>query len=229
MLGPPHRRSPWVAYRANLGTLLRTCDAAGACMAVPDTPHYHEALAVGDTLMGGAPRLNVVGGRKPRPVPARGAVVRPRLGPSPHSPAGARNLRQFRFEPTFSPSNMRFQRSIWTFEAGDADTPHRAREACGRSRPTRAPTCTRWRRSSCASPRRSATPSCTPTASSAAAGRWRSRRGGPTATSASTCATAAPACGAARTAPGSASGCRSSARRRSTSTSAPTRRAAPRS
>ena len=43
----------WVAYRANLGTLLRTCDAAGACMAVPDTPHYHEALAVGDTLMGG--------------------------------------------------------------------------------------------------------------------------------------------------------------------------------
>jgi tRNA (guanosine-2'-O-)-methyltransferase len=43
----------WVAYKANLGTLLRTCDAAGACMAVPDTPHYHEALAVGDTLMGG--------------------------------------------------------------------------------------------------------------------------------------------------------------------------------
>ena len=43
----------WVAYRANLGTLLGTCDAAGACMAVPDTPHYHEALAVGDTLMGG--------------------------------------------------------------------------------------------------------------------------------------------------------------------------------
>jgi tRNA G18 (ribose-2'-O)-methylase SpoU len=35
------------------GTLLRTCDAAGACIAVPDTPHYHEALAVGDTLMGG--------------------------------------------------------------------------------------------------------------------------------------------------------------------------------
>lgn len=40
----------WVAYQANLGTLLRTCDAAGACMAVPDTPHYREALAVGDTL-----------------------------------------------------------------------------------------------------------------------------------------------------------------------------------
>jgi len=40
----------WVAYRANLGTLLRTCDAVGACIAVPDTDHYREALAVGDTL-----------------------------------------------------------------------------------------------------------------------------------------------------------------------------------
>jgi tRNA G18 (ribose-2'-O)-methylase SpoU len=40
----------WVAYRANLGTLIRTCDAVGACIAVPDTDHYHEALAVGDTL-----------------------------------------------------------------------------------------------------------------------------------------------------------------------------------
>ncbi len=40
----------WVAYKANLGTLLRTCDAAGACMAVPDSPHYRDALAVGDTL-----------------------------------------------------------------------------------------------------------------------------------------------------------------------------------
>lgn len=43
----------WVADRANLGTLLRSCDAAGACMAVPGTPHYHGALAVGDTLMSG--------------------------------------------------------------------------------------------------------------------------------------------------------------------------------
>jgi tRNA (guanosine-2'-O-)-methyltransferase len=40
----------WVAYKANLGTLLRTCDAVGACIAVPDTAHYREALAVGDTL-----------------------------------------------------------------------------------------------------------------------------------------------------------------------------------
>jgi tRNA (guanosine-2'-O-)-methyltransferase len=40
----------WVAYQANLGTLLRTCDAVGACLAVPDTEHYREALARGDTL-----------------------------------------------------------------------------------------------------------------------------------------------------------------------------------
>lgn len=40
----------WVAYEANLGTLLRTCDAVGACMAVPRTPHYRDALRRGDTL-----------------------------------------------------------------------------------------------------------------------------------------------------------------------------------
>jgi len=40
----------WVGYKANLGTLLRTCDAVGACIAVPDSAHYREALAVGDTL-----------------------------------------------------------------------------------------------------------------------------------------------------------------------------------
>lgn len=40
----------WVAYGANLGTLLRTCDAVGACMAVPGTDHYRAALAHGDTL-----------------------------------------------------------------------------------------------------------------------------------------------------------------------------------
>ena len=39
----------WVAYQANLGTLLRTCDAAGACIALPDTPHYRRALTVGDS------------------------------------------------------------------------------------------------------------------------------------------------------------------------------------
>ena len=41
----------WVAYGANLGTLLRTCDAVGACMAVPNTEHYHAALERGDTLV----------------------------------------------------------------------------------------------------------------------------------------------------------------------------------
>lgn len=39
----------WVAYQANLGTLLRTCDATGACIAVPDTEHYREALTIGDS------------------------------------------------------------------------------------------------------------------------------------------------------------------------------------
>jgi tRNA (guanosine-2'-O-)-methyltransferase len=41
----------WVAYEANLGTLLRTCDAVGACMAVPDSKHYRQALDRGDTLV----------------------------------------------------------------------------------------------------------------------------------------------------------------------------------
>ena len=41
----------WVAYEANLGTLLRTCDAVGACMAVPSTEHYRRSLARGDTLV----------------------------------------------------------------------------------------------------------------------------------------------------------------------------------
>ena len=41
-----------MAYRANLGTLLRTCDAVGACIAVPRTPHYRQALKQGNTLPG---------------------------------------------------------------------------------------------------------------------------------------------------------------------------------
>jgi tRNA (guanosine-2'-O-)-methyltransferase len=40
----------WVSYTANLGTLLRTCDAVGACMAVPTSTHYRRALGQGDTL-----------------------------------------------------------------------------------------------------------------------------------------------------------------------------------
>jgi tRNA G18 (ribose-2'-O)-methylase SpoU len=55
----------WVAYTANLGTLLRTCDAVGACIAVPDTAHYRQALDHGDTLGSRArPHVHWVGGDK---------------------------------------------------------------------------------------------------------------------------------------------------------------------
>ncbi len=37
-------------HGANLGTLLRTCDAVGACLAVPPWPWVDEALARGNTL-----------------------------------------------------------------------------------------------------------------------------------------------------------------------------------
>jgi tRNA (guanosine-2'-O-)-methyltransferase len=40
----------WPLHEANLGTLLRTCDAVGACMAVPRLPWVPEALARGNTL-----------------------------------------------------------------------------------------------------------------------------------------------------------------------------------
>jgi len=50
----------WVAYDANLGTLLRTCDAIGACLAVPRTRHYQEAMRVGDTLRGRRPCMHWV-------------------------------------------------------------------------------------------------------------------------------------------------------------------------
>lgn len=50
----------WVAYDANLGTLLRTCDAIGACLAVPRTKHYRDALHVGDTLRGRRPCIHWV-------------------------------------------------------------------------------------------------------------------------------------------------------------------------
>lgn len=50
----------WVAYEANLGTLLRTCDAIGACLAVPRTRHYQDALLRGDTLRGRRPCIHWV-------------------------------------------------------------------------------------------------------------------------------------------------------------------------
>jgi tRNA (guanosine-2'-O-)-methyltransferase len=40
----------WPKYGVNLGTLLRTCDAVGACLAVPRKPWTAEALAKGNTL-----------------------------------------------------------------------------------------------------------------------------------------------------------------------------------
>jgi tRNA G18 (ribose-2'-O)-methylase SpoU len=40
----------WPKYGVNLGTLLRTCDAVGACLAVPRKRWISEALARGNTL-----------------------------------------------------------------------------------------------------------------------------------------------------------------------------------
>lgn len=40
----------WPLHGANLGTLLRTTDAVGACLAVPRLPWVPEALARGNTL-----------------------------------------------------------------------------------------------------------------------------------------------------------------------------------
>jgi tRNA (guanosine-2'-O-)-methyltransferase len=37
-------------HNVNLGTLLRTCDAVGACLAVPKLPWVPDALARGNTL-----------------------------------------------------------------------------------------------------------------------------------------------------------------------------------
>jgi tRNA G18 (ribose-2'-O)-methylase SpoU len=55
--GRPHRcwdhlfAAPlWPKYGVNLGTLLRTCDAVGACLVVPRRPWIDEALARGNTL-----------------------------------------------------------------------------------------------------------------------------------------------------------------------------------
>ena len=42
--------SLWPTFGVNLGTLLRTCDAVGACLVVPDRPWIAEALAEGNTL-----------------------------------------------------------------------------------------------------------------------------------------------------------------------------------
>jgi len=86
----------WVAYDANLGTLLRTCDAIGACLAVPRTQHYQDALDKGDTLRGRRPCIHWVapsklgwleaqrtGGKRIVAVElAEGATSLPRLEPA---------------------------------------------------------------------------------------------------------------------------------------------------
>jgi tRNA (guanosine-2'-O-)-methyltransferase len=87
----------WVAFQANLGTLLRTCDAVGACIAVPDTTHYRQALAHGDTLgPGRRPCIHWVRTAKERWIEqqraggwrivavelAEGAIALPRLEPA---------------------------------------------------------------------------------------------------------------------------------------------------
>ena len=52
----------WPQHGVNLGTLLRSCDATGACLAVPPWPWVHEALRRGDTLpRGGRPCIHRVG------------------------------------------------------------------------------------------------------------------------------------------------------------------------
>jgi tRNA (guanosine-2'-O-)-methyltransferase len=40
----------WPKYGVNLGTMLRTCDAVGACLAVPHRPWIRNALGKGNTL-----------------------------------------------------------------------------------------------------------------------------------------------------------------------------------
>ena len=50
----------WVMYEVNLGTLLRTCDAVGACLAVPNTEYYQRSLSRGDTLQGRRPHIHWV-------------------------------------------------------------------------------------------------------------------------------------------------------------------------
>lgn len=42
----------WAQYEANLGTLLRSCDAVGACMAVPPHDWVATALRRGNTVPG---------------------------------------------------------------------------------------------------------------------------------------------------------------------------------
>ena len=72
----------WVAYDANLGTLLRTCDALGACLAVPRTRHYLDALRIGDTLRHRRPCIHWIKSGKEAWIVAQRAAGR-RIGAVP--------------------------------------------------------------------------------------------------------------------------------------------------
>jgi tRNA (guanosine-2'-O-)-methyltransferase len=50
LLEPFAGRPALAKYGVNLGTLLRTCDAVGACLVVPRTPWIDEALDRGNTM-----------------------------------------------------------------------------------------------------------------------------------------------------------------------------------
>lgn len=45
---------------------MRTCDATGSCIAVPDTPHYRKALRKGDTLGRRRPHIHWIRKNKVR-------------------------------------------------------------------------------------------------------------------------------------------------------------------
>ena len=77
----------WVSFQANLGTLLRTCDAIGACTAVPSNPRYralHIALSRGQGPSSAGPRalsLDLV--HCPRARALWAVTLAPCIGPAP--------------------------------------------------------------------------------------------------------------------------------------------------
>ena len=201
--------------RADRPTSRTSCPTASSAAAAT---RYAEALArdfedgvrsrVGQVIPGGEVAI-VERGSTARPTSR--CTARPRLTQIHFHPDGptsrivshyARALVGLRpiaeigaqFDPGRRHRRMRLSKSIWTFEAEDADTPHRAREAVrafAAEQGADAHTLAGGRAVRLRGGQQRGR--CTPTASSAAAGRSRSRRGGRTATSASTCATAAPA------------------------------------
>jgi len=65
----------WPLHGVNLGTLLRTCDAVGACMAVPRLPWVPEALDLLDEVV----EIPMVGSGASLNVAAAGSLVLYRL------------------------------------------------------------------------------------------------------------------------------------------------------